>query len=255
MTVLPPVSRARRAALPVALCVALTAVLGGCAEEVDPDEGTNGVGKLTPKQIEAKAQAAAGKAKAVRLSGTLVSSGASYKLNMRLKTDGAAGSVATRTSRFELLRVGDALYMKAEASFWRQAEATGEPTKEDIQAAEKLDGKFVKVPQDDPSYKLFRGFTEKNVLVNGLLTLHGDLVKGDRDSIAGKRTIKVAGGPNGEGGALDVSLDGTPYPLRFARGGGAGVVVLTDWDEDFALDEPAKDQILDYGKKLPRTSD
>ncbi|OII70296.1 hypothetical protein [Streptomyces sp. CC77] len=255
MTFPPPAPHARRsrAALAVALCVGAAAVLSGCAEE-DPDAGTNGLGKLTAQQIEAKAQSAASAAKAVRLSGTLVSKGVSYKLNMRLKQDGAAGSVATRNSRFELLRIGDVLYMKAGAEFWRRAESTGEPTKEDVQAAEKLDGKYVKVPQDDPSYKLLRGFTEKNVLVSGLTTLHGETVKGDRDSIAGKRTIKVAGGPHGEGGTLDVALEGTPYPMRFARGGGAGVVVLTDWDMDFALDPPAKDDTLDYGKQLPRTS-
>ncbi|WP_175409218.1 hypothetical protein [Streptomyces sp. TRM64462] len=275
MTALPPASRARRTALPVALCAGLVAALSACAAE-DPDEGTNGVGKLTATQIESKAQAAAGAAKAVRLSGTLVSKGVTYKLNMRLKTAGATGSVATKNSTFELLRIGDALYMKAGAAFWRHAESSGdgegsgssgssaepsgssgsgEPSKEDIQAAEKLDGKYVKVPQDDPSYKQLRGFTEMNVLLRGLLTLHGEVAKGGRDAVSGTRTIKVAGGANGAGGTLDVSLEGTPYPLRFARGGGGGVVVLTDWNRDFPLDEPAKEDTLDYGGKLPRTSD
>lgn len=253
MTALPPASRARRAALPVALCVGLAAALSACAE--DPDEGTNGVGKLTATEIESKAQSAAGSAKAVRLSGTLVSKGVTYKLNMRLKNTGGAGSVATKNSSFELLRVGDALYMKAGAAFWRRAESSGEPTKEDVQAADKLDGKYVKVPQDDPSYQRLRGFTEMNVLVRGLITLHGDVKKGDYDAIAGVRTIKVAGGAHGEGGTLDVSLQDTPYPLRFARGGGGGVVVLTDWNKDFPLAEPTEEEILDYGRQLPRTSD
>ncbi len=95
----PPAPHARRsrAALAVALCVGAAAALSGCAKE-DPDAGTNGIGKLTARQIEAKAQSSATAAKAVRLSGTLVSKGVSYKLNMRLKQDGAAGSVATRNS-------------------------------------------------------------------------------------------------------------------------------------------------------------
>ena len=46
------------------------------------------------------------------------------------------------------------------------------------------------------------------------------------------------------------------YPLlwlyrRFARGGGAGVVILSEWDKDFPLAEPEKGQTLDYGKQLP----
>ncbi|GAA2481094.1 hypothetical protein [Streptomyces gobitricini] len=259
MTFLAPASRARRAALPVALCAGLTAVLTACGEEPppDPDAGTNGVGKLSATAIESKARAAAGGAQAVRLSGTLVSKGGTYELNMRLNRTGAAGSVVTRTSTFELLRVGDALYLKADADFWASG-TSGEGEERDDSgtgAADKLDDMYVKVPEDDPSYKQLRGFTEMNVLLDGLLELHGGIVKGDRSKVGGIRTIKVAGGPKGEGGTLDVSLEGTPYPLRFARGGGAGVVVLSDWNKAFPLTAPSKDETLDYGRQLPRTSD
>jgi hypothetical protein len=225
-----------------------------CAKE-DPDEGTNGVGRLSAKEIETKARTEAKAAASVRLAGTLVSKSGTYKLNMRLKGAGATGSVTTRTSTFELLRVQDALFLKAGAAFWRHAEGSDEPTEADIEAADKLDGKYVKVPQDDPSYKRLRGFTEMNVLLGGLLELHGEVHKGDRDKVAGLRTIKVSGGEHGEGGTLDVALDGTPYPLRFARGGGGGAVVLSDWNRDFLLEEPAKEDTVDYGRQLPRTSD
>ncbi|MEV3989288.1 hypothetical protein AB0J57_10280 [Streptomyces sp. NPDC049837] len=257
---LAPASRARRAALPLALCVGLTAVLTACGEEPDPDAGTNGVGRLSATEIETKARAAAAGAKAVRLSGSLVSKGGTYKLNMRLNQTGATGSVVTKTSTFELLRVGDALYLKADAAFWTSAESDGgdqDDEKDDsgTGAADKLDDKYVKVPEGDPSYKQLRGFTEMNVLLRGLLELHGDIVKGDRSKVGGIRTVKVAGGAQGEGGTLDVSLEGTPYPLQFARGGGAGVVVLSDWNKPFPLTAPSKDETLDYGRQLPRTSD
>ncbi|MBT2443286.1 hypothetical protein J7E93_24965 [Streptomyces sp. ISL-36] len=254
MTALPPSSRIRRAVLPVAFCTGLTAVLSGCA--ADPDEGTNGVGKLSPTAIEQKAQSAADSAKAVRLAGTLVSKGGTYKLNMRLKQDGASGSVTTKNSTFELLRIGDALYLKADAGFWAHDDKPSQASSDadaDSEAADKLDDKYVKVPQDDPSYKQLRGFTDMNLLLDGLLGLHGEAVKGDRDRIGGIRTVKVKGGEDGEGGTLDVALEGTPFPLRFARGGGAGVVVLSEWDKDFPLREPSAGQTLDYGKQLPRT--
>ncbi|MEU7565650.1 hypothetical protein AB0A99_06445 [Streptomyces fradiae] len=266
--------------LPAALCVGLAAALTACAKE-DPDAGTNGVGRLEAAEIERKARAAADGAVSVRLAGNLVSKSGTYRLDMRLKAQGATGSVTTRKSTFELLRVGDALYLKAGASFWRHAEsstepgdaggsgepggsgASGEPTRStgptgpteaDIQAADKLDGKYVKVPQDDPSYKQLRGFTEMNVLLKGVLELHGDIRKGDRDKVGKVRTIKVVGGQRGEGGTLDVSLEGTPFPLQFARGGGGGAVVLSAWNQDFPLAEPAKEDILDYGRQLPRAS-
>ncbi|WP_328942706.1 hypothetical protein OG259_14900 [Streptomyces sp. NBC_00250] len=244
--------RLRRAVVPLALCTVLTVGLAACA--ADPDEGTNGVGRLSAPEIEGKARSAADTAKAVRLSGTLVSKGDTFKLNMRLKQGGATGSVTTKNSTFELLRVGDALYLKADAGFWTHDSQGGDkPTEADAEAADKLDDMYVKVPQGDPSYKQLRGFTDMDLLLAGLIGLHGEKVKGDRDQIGGVRTVKVKGGAEGEGGTLDVALEGSPYPLQFARGGGAGLVVLSEWNKDFPLTAPSKEETLDYGKQLPRT--
>ncbi|MEV7679645.1 hypothetical protein AB0O64_13945 [Streptomyces sp. NPDC088341] len=248
--------RVRRAALPVALCAGLAAVLTACGE--DPDEGTNGVGKLAATEIERKAQSAADGASAVRLSGSLVSNGETYKLNMQLKADGGIGSVISKDSTFQLLRIEDELYLKADAGFWSHADTdddegggSGEPSESDVAVADKLQDKYVKVPEDDPSYKQLSGFTDKNVLLDGILTLHGKLTKGDRDRIGGLRTVKVNGG-EGDGGTLDVSLEGVPYPLQLVRAGGAGTVTLSDWGKDFVLEAPAKGETVDYGSRLPK---
>ncbi|MEV0961740.1 MULTISPECIES: hypothetical protein [unclassified Streptomyces] len=258
MTALPPgpAAHARRAALPVALCAALAAALAGCGE--DPDAGTNGVGKLEAAAIEKKAKTAADAADAVRVAGTLVSKGGTYKLNMRLKKTGGVGSVTSKNSTFELLRVEDALFLKADAGFWVHAGSDGEggdaePGEEDQAAAEKLDDKYVKVPEDDPAYKQLRGFTDMNVLLDGLLGLHGKLSKGDRSTIGGVRTIKIMG-DGGNGGTLAVSLQGTPYPLQLDRAGDAGVLTLGEWGRDFPLEAPAKEETVDYGRQLPRDS-
>ncbi|MEW1887181.1 MULTISPECIES: hypothetical protein [unclassified Streptomyces] len=255
MTSSAPAVRARRrnASLAVALCAGLTAVLTACGSE-DPDEGTNGVGKLSAPEIEKKAQTATDSADAVRLAGTLVSKGGTYKIDMRLKDQGGAGSVTSKSSTFTLLRIGDELYLKADAGFWsHDEEGKADTGKDGTAAAGKLEGKYVKVPEGDPTYKQLSGFTDKKVLLDGMLTLHGELTKGDRDKVAGVRTVRIMGG-EGAGGALDVSLEGKPYPLRFARGGGGGVITLADWGKDFSLKAPPKDETVDYGKQLPKTS-
>ncbi|MEE4494371.1 hypothetical protein [Streptomyces sp. BE230] len=261
MTSFVPSVRARRrtATFALVLCAGLTAALTACAGE-DPDKGTNGVGRLTGPEIEKKAQTAADSADAVRLAGTLVSKGGTYKIDMQLKNKGGAGSVTSKNSTFELLRIGDELYLKADAGFWNHDDAKkadegdeGGASDAGGAAADKLDDKYVKVPQDDPTYKQLRGFTDKKVLLDGLLTLHGEVGKGDRDKVGGVRTIRILGG-KGEGGALDVSLEGTPYPLSFARGGGGGVITLADWGKDFALAAPAADETVDYGKQLPKSA-
>ncbi|MET9530642.1 MULTISPECIES: hypothetical protein [unclassified Streptomyces] len=243
MAAFPLAARARRAGLAGALCAALAVSLAACGG--DPDAGTNGVAKLSAKEIETKARAAADAAKAVTLAGTLIGKGGSYQLDMRLNADGGTGSVTSKSSTFALLRIGDALYVKAGAGFWKQADS-----KDGAGAAGKLDDKYVKVPKSDPAYDQFRGFTDMHALLDGLLGLHGSLGKGDRTKVGGVPAIQVTGG-DGQGGSLDVSLKGTPYPLRFERAGGAGTLQLTEWNSNVTLVPPGKGDTVDYGHQLP----
>ncbi|MDO0925855.1 hypothetical protein QQY24_10650 [Streptomyces sp. TG1A-8] len=241
--------RAHRATLVGAACaVAGAAVLSGCGGE-DPDAGTNGVGRLPADRIQARTRAAADAAPMVRLSGSVVTSGRTYRLDMRLKDDGGIGSVTSRGAAFRLLRVGTQLYLKADADFWAQADGPAGGSG-DAGAAGKLGGKYVKVPQGDPAYKKFSGFTDKDVLLDGLLTLHGTLATDGHHEQAGTRTIRITG-DKGAGGALDVSLQGDPYPLRLVRAGGAGTLRFSDWGKDFRLAQPDGSQTVDYGKQLP----
>jgi len=242
--------RSRRAVLAGAVCALLVTgtALTGCSE--DPNEGTNGVGRLPADQIQNRSQKAAESVAAVRLHGTVVTSGRTYTLDMRLKEEGGVGSVTTEGETFRLLRVDDELYLKAGADFWGQEDGEEDDGEADAAAADKLAEKYVKVPQDDPSYKKFIGFTDKNVLLDGLLTLHGELATDGHHEQSGVRTIRVTG-DEGSGGTLDVSLEGKPYPVRLVRAGKAGTLTFSSWGADFELKEPSKDETLDYGKQLP----
>ncbi|NJP52370.1 hypothetical protein HCJ93_20500 [Streptomyces sp. SBST2-5] len=245
--------RSRWAAPALAVCVLLVAGAGltGCSEE-DPDAGTNGVGRLSPQEIQSRTQKAAASVDTVRLHGTVVTKGRTYKLDMRVKSEGGIGSVTTEGETFRLLRVGDELFLKAGAEFWGRGGkgADGGGTRADAAAAAKLAEKYVKVPKGDPSYKKFSGFTDKDVLLGGLLTLHGELATDGHHEQGGVRTIRITG-DDGSGGTLDVSLEGQPFPLRLVRAGKAGVLTFSSWGADFPLKKPAKDETLDYGKQLP----
>lgn len=217
--------------------------LTGCSSGEDPDAGTNGVGKLPADKIHAKTRTVAGTARAVHLHGSVEAGGSTYRLDMRLKPEGGTGSVAAEGTTFGLLRVGEQLFLKADAGFWSHDGG-------DAKAAEKLAGKYVKVPESDPVFKKFSGFTDKDVLLGGLLTLHGTVETDGRHEQAGVRTVRITG-DEGAGGTLDVSLEGTPYPLRLVRAGSAGTLSFSDWNRDFALEEPGKDETLDCGGQLP----
>jgi hypothetical protein len=254
VTAIPQGRIRRRVALVGAVCaLAVTGTgLTGCSE--DPNEGTNGIGKLPAAEIQSETREAAGSAAAVRLSGTVVAGGSTYQLDMRLKADGGSGSLTAQGATFELLRIGDELFLKADAAFWDQEDGkdAGDGDGEETAAADKLGGKYVKVPQGDPAYKRFSGFTDKDVLLAGLLTLHGKLATDGHHEQAGVRTIRITG-DKGSGGTLDVSLQGKPYPLRLVRGGDAGTLTFSDWGQDFPLKQPPKDDTVDYGQQLPTT--
>ncbi|MEU8435060.1 hypothetical protein AB0F18_19460 [Streptomyces sp. NPDC029216] len=243
MTAFPSAVRLRRAAVIGALCAGIAVTGAGCEEKADPDKGTNGVGKQTPEKIEDQAKAAATAATSVHLSGTLVSGGKSFTLDMRLKADGGSGEVKSQADTFQLLRVGEQLYLKASAAFWGKSDSAG-----------KLGDKYVKVPESDPTYKQFRGFTDMHVLLDGLLGLQGKLTKGGYTTVGHTRAVPLVADA-GKGGKLTVSLEGTPYPLRMERAGGAGRVELSEWGKPFPLEAPAQDQTVDYGSQLPTTKD
>lgn len=243
-----PQGRIHRAALLSAACALAatgTMALTGCSSE-DPDAGTNGVGKLSADKIQSQAKTAAGTVEAVRLSGTVVTSGHSYRLDMRLKPDAGIGSVTSEGATFHVLRIGRQLYLKADAGFWNNAGGK----RRDAAAAGKLGGKYVKVPPGDPVYKKFSGFTDKTVLLDGLLTLHGKLAVDGHHDQSGTPVIRITG-DNGSGGTLDVSLEGKPYPLRLVRGGGAGTLGFADWGKEFAVSQPPRNETVDYGEQLP----
>ncbi|MET9254243.1 hypothetical protein [Streptomyces sp. NPDC003717] len=227
-----------------AACIlAATATLTACGGD-DPDAGTNGVGKLTPEKIQTRSRTAAESAQTVRLHGTVAAGDNRYTLDMRLKPDGGSGSVAAEGTTFQVLRVGEQLFLKADAGFWSH-DSHG-----DDAAAGKLAGKYVKVPKGDPAYQRFSGFTDKDTLLGSLLTLHGAVTTDGRHEQAGVRTVRITG-DEGAGGSLDVSLEGTPYPLRLERAGSAGTIGFSDWNKDFTLAQPPKDDTLDYGGQLP----
>ncbi|MEV6109806.1 hypothetical protein AB0M28_34625 [Streptomyces sp. NPDC051940] len=243
-----------RQAVSVAVTCALVAsAVSGCSLLPfggSPDKGTNGVSGLPAATIEAKSLAAASAASSVRLSGTVVSGGKLFKLDIRLTNEGGTGEVSTKGSTFSVLRVGKALYLKADDDFWlEKGSGDEEPTKADTEAAQHLDGMFVKVPESDASYKQLSGFTDRKVLLDGLLKLQGDVETGDYAKVGGVPTIGLTV-DGGDGGKLEVALEGEPYPLRLERAGGAGVVELSAWDAEFEVKAPRKEEVVDYGEKV-----
>ncbi|WP_151771400.1 hypothetical protein [Streptomyces abyssomicinicus] len=246
-----PQRRTRMSARVAAVCALAVATTGltGCGS--DPDEGTNGVGKLEPAQIRDRATKAVGSADSVHLSGTVITKDGGVELDMRLSDGGGRGEVTSGGTTFGLLRVGEDLYLQAGADFWNQA-AGGDGKGLEGTTAEKLDGKYVKVPEKDPAYQRFSGFTDMDSLLDGLLGLEGKPAKDGYHEVGDARTIRLMF-DEGAAGRLDVSLKGTPFPLRLERPAEGGTLQFADWNKGLDLKEPPKDEQVDYGQDLPET--
>ncbi|MCE7082474.1 hypothetical protein [Streptomyces sp. ST2-7A] len=245
-----------RTALSGAVCAVVVlagGTLSGCGgPPAEPEEEeTNGLDSLPAATIEERALDAALGAEAVHLSGRgVITDGDGFRLDMRLGPDGGIGEVSIQGMTFELLRVGEDLFLKADGAFWQhQWEDGDEEAEAGIDPSGTLGGKYVKVAPDDPAYETLSGFTDKNTMIHLLLTMEGERSVGERGEVGETETISVLAG-EGAGGVLDVALVGDPYPLRFARAGEAGQLSLADWDKEFTLRAPQEDQILDYGDEM-----
>lgn len=215
-------------------------VLSGCGGGSGTKD--NGVAALTAKQIVSKSQTAAKAASSVHVKGTVVSQGESVTIDMRLKKGvGAKGTVAVGNSPVEILRIGDAAYLKASKEFWTQvANAT---------VGAKLADKYVKGSTKDATFSSFLSFTDLSSMFDSIFdTSSTGLQKVDGRTIAGRTTIGIKDPDPTSGGTLFVATKGQPYPMLIESVSGStdkGSVAFDAWDEDVTLENPPADQVLD----------
>src|SRR5437764_1259053 len=106
------VSMGRRLA-PILLLAAL--VLAGCG-----GSSSNGESKKSASQVVADAKQAALGASSVHVTGAGSDSGRPLKLDLTIGRDGAKGHVVESGASFDLVRVGDTVYVKGDDAFLKK---------------------------------------------------------------------------------------------------------------------------------------
>jgi len=233
----------RRLRAPVVLVLLLWTLASACSS----DEPKGFASEPTAAILD-QARAAAKSATAVHITGTWISQRVEYEIDMRIKNDGAVGQISTSGTKIELLRVGEDLFVRGDASLYQPKDGRQDP--DAAASAEALRDKYVKVPPDDPAYARFGGFTRLHPLLDDMFLLSGEIKKDGRKDVRGVETVLLSADEGG-GGEMYVSLGPKPFPLRYSPGPNSGRLDLYEYDQDFPVAMPPQEQLVDYGSLNP----
>jgi hypothetical protein len=224
---------ARRRPFAVALMLAALPVLSGCGGSSD-----NGVASKSAAEIVAASKAAAAGASSVRIRAKNTQGRLVATLHLDLSRAGSSAQVTTPEGNFELIRVGETLYVKGDARFYRTL-ALSAPA-----------GTWVRASKGDPKVGALAGFTEVGSEVANLLTASGPLSKGGHKTVNGQKAIELKQTTKVFVGALFVATTGKPYPIAALKKGlVSGAVTFSEWNKPVSVTAPAK--AIDIAQATP----
>ncbi len=217
-----PPHRARRAS---ALALA-AALLAGCGSS----SPVSGIASKTPEQIVTAARTAADGAATVHVTGTVRGEGSPLSLDLELVAGkGGQGRIVQGDLDFELIQVGQFVYIKGTPAFYRHIGGAA--------AARVLRGRWLKA-RTTGSFASLAALTNLGKLVDTTLTSHGTLARNGTTSVDGQRVVAIR--DLAKGGTLYVATVGSPYPIEvLGNGGSGGRIVFDRWNKPVTLTAPA----------------
>lgn len=208
------------------LIAALAAIAGGCG---GGGSKSNGEASKSASTVFADAKQAAIGAKSVHVTGSLNDSGQSLKLDLVLAHGSGKGTMAENGLSFDIIRVGDAAYVKGSDAFLRKFAGAG--------AAQLLHDKWLKGPTTGGQFASLAPLTDVTALFNGAFSKHGKLVNNGETTYKGQKAVAIKDASDGS--ILYVSATGKPYPLGATEGGSSkGSIAFDHWDETVSIAAP-----------------
>ena len=222
---LPRLCSPARPVLGLLLAAALLAGCGGSSSS-----SGNGVASKSPDQIVAAAKTAAAGAATVHVAGSIISENKPISLDMELVAGkGAKGHIALNGLGIDVIEVEKAFYLNGSAAFYRHIAGGA--------AAQLLQGKWLKAPENGGNFSSLAELTDLAKLVNSALSSHGALSKGTTTTVGGQAAVGVT--DTTKGGTLYVATTGAPYPLEISKvGTSAGRIVFDRWNQPVTLTPP-----------------
>lgn len=215
-----------------ALALVLTAVLlAGCGSSKQAAPPNDEASKPALRVV-ADATAAAARASSAHVSGSVESGGTPITLDLSTaRGRGAKGSMSTNGLSFDLVRIGDTLYIRGSDAFYKHFAGAA--------VAELLHGRWVKAPATRGRLKSLAPLTSLGALFAGISSHHGKLANDGRSTYKGTEVVVVR--DESDNSKLYVAATGKPYPVALVSGqkDRSGTITFDDWDKPVSLSAPS----------------
>jgi hypothetical protein len=199
--------------------------LAGCGG----GSSSNGYAKQPPNDVVRAAEQAAVAAKSVHITGNVVDNGTKLAIDLTLvHGQGGKGKMAERGLSFELVRIGERVFMRGSDAFWRQFAGEG--------AVALLHGKWLTGPVGNEQLADLASLFDAKSLFKSALRDHGRLANRGEQEYQGETAVELD--DVSEGGALYIAAEGEPYPVAIVGGQSDGTISFTEWNEDVELTAP-----------------
>ena len=216
-----------------ALGIVLTAVLvAGCGSSSSAAK-PNGEESKPATQVLADAKAAATHASTAHVSGSLESSGTPVTLDLSMaRGRGATGSMSTNGLEFNLVRVGNSVYIGGSDAFYKRFAGPA--------VAQLLHGKWLKAPVTGGRLGELDPLTSMRGLFGIIGSQHGKLVNDGKTTYQGDQVVAIR--DTSDNSKLYVAATGTPYPVAIVGGkkGQSGAITFDDWNKSISISAPSK---------------
>jgi hypothetical protein len=207
------------------LALLLAAALTGCG-----GSSGNGIASKSPSEILAASQAAAQGATSVRVAGKNSQGPLSLTLNLDLASNGGRGQVSGLGLAYELIRIGNTLYLKGNAAFDARLDSTT--------GLHVPQGVWLKAPASGQLAQL-TSFTDLGGELKRLLSSTGPTTKGATTTVNGQKVIELKVSAKLFSGSLFVATTGKPYPIELVkRGRETGQITFSGWNASVSLTPP-----------------
>lgn len=223
----------------------LATALTACSDDGGGDGGD--FADSPAEDIVAAAKADMGELKAVKVSGTVTSDGQEIKLDIQSSSEGnCTGSIGVDGGTAELLGVDGVTWMKPDEAFWGQF-AGGNVD----EVLGLVGGKWVEIPAEGDS---FDQFCDVDALLEEMLEDDEDdeskYSTQGTEELDGDDVVLVDNEDPEDGTSTGYVLVDEPHYLvkiEKTEGDDTGSVTFSEFNEEFDVEAPAADEIVDLG--------